>query len=63
MVTWSEGYPLPMSPYSCESSLIILSRSTFAIIEAAETGGKRLSALCLEMIVQPGLEKDDTVSP
>jgi len=50
MVFGSAGYPQPKSPYLLVSSAISLSLSTFAIIEAAETMGYVLSALCSETI-------------
>jgi len=39
VVFWSVRYPLPKSPYSSISAAISLSRSTFAMMEAAETMG------------------------
>lgn len=39
MVFWSVRYPLPKSPYLFLSFAISLSRSTFAMMDAAETIG------------------------
>ncbi len=39
MVFWSVRYPLPKSPYLSFRVAISLSRSTFAMIDAAETMG------------------------
>lgn len=50
MVLGSEGYPQPKLPYFFASSAISLSLSTLAIMEAADTTGYVLSALCSETI-------------
>ena len=39
VVFWSVRYPLPKSPYLSFRVVISLSRSTFAMMEAAETMG------------------------
>ena len=50
MVFSSVKYPLPKSPYFTFNFAISPSRSTLAMMDAAETIGYVLSALCSETI-------------
>jgi len=52
MVTGSDGYPLPISPYFLASFPISRSLVTLAIMLAAETTGNRASAWCSDTISQ-----------